>query len=117
MAKALRTGRFGRCARLLHLEYVPHRGTSSPVARVPAGNLVTVNRKFARKLLSIMGLLWATLSGQSALAASLPPGFTDQVVTRPDGRPWDGAEGVTFAADGRMFVWERTGRVWVVGDP
>src|ERR1017187_10837257 len=31
------------------------------------------------------------------------------------GTAWDNAAGVTFASDGRMFVWERSGRVWLAG--
>src|SRR5665213_1540759 len=37
------------------------------------------------------------------------------MVGRPDGLPWDGAAGLVFANDGRMFVWERAGRVWLAG--
>lgn len=43
-------------------------------------------------------------------ALSLPPGFTDSTV----GGDWNEAVGITFASDGRMFVWERGGRVWLV---
>lgn len=41
-------------------------------------------------------------------AAALPPGFVDL----PVGGPWNQAVGLTFASDGRMFVWEKGGRVW-----
>ncbi len=50
----------------------------------------------------------------TAMASSLPSGFSEQPVNRPDGLAWDGAGGVV-ASDGRLFVWERSGRVWVVG--
>ena len=50
-----------------------------------------------------------------ATAATLPAGFREAPISRPDGRPWDQAEGLVAAPDGRMFVWERKGRVWVVG--
>ena len=60
-----------------------------------------------------------TLGGILALAlfhaplhASLPPGFVEQTI----GGTWNEAVGLTFAADGKMFVWERGGRVWLVED-
>ena len=65
--------------------------------------------------LSVLGSLLAAAS-YTARASSLPAGFADTLVNRPDGRPWDNAGGVAFAEDGRMFVWERTGRVWLLGD-
>jgi glucose/arabinose dehydrogenase/PKD repeat protein len=40
----------------------------------------------------------------------VPSGFVDEIV----GSPWNEAVGLTFASDGRMFVWERGGRVWTV---
>ncbi|NOS69040.1 MAG: PKD domain-containing protein [Verrucomicrobia bacterium] len=43
-------------------------------------------------------------------SASLPSGFIEQTV----GSGWNEAVGLTFAADGRMFVWERGGRVWTM---
>lgn len=44
--------------------------------------------------------------------ADLPPGFISQTVIAD----WDLATGVTFAPDGRGFVWEKGGRVWLVED-
>lgn len=46
-------------------------------------------------------------------ASSLPAGFTDTTSSRPDRRPWDSVGG----EDDRMFVWKRTGRVWLLGGP
>ncbi len=46
----------------------------------------------------------------SPVAAALPPGFTDQLAVGG----WDLAVGARFAPDGRMFVWEKGGRVWTV---
>jgi glucose/arabinose dehydrogenase len=43
-------------------------------------------------------------------AAQWPPNFTDTTVASGWVRP----VGLTFAADGRMFVWEKGGRVWLV---
>src|SRR5579862_1954138 len=60
-------------------------------------------------LLALMG------AAGDASASSLPPGFTELNIARPDERPWQDAAGIAFAGDGRMFVWERAGRVWIVG--
>ena len=45
-------------------------------------------------------------------AADVPPGFTETVIPGPFAGDWSSAVGVTFDATGRMFVWEREGRVW-----
>src|SRR6516225_8442204 len=63
--------------------------------------------------LSVLASLLLIAAGHPARVSSLPAGFADTSVNRPDGRPWDNAAGVAFADDGRMFVWERTGRVWL----
>src|SRR5690242_13980517 len=62
---------------------------------------------------SVLGVLLLAASSAMPWASSLPAGFVDTSVQRPDGRSWDGAAGVAFAGDGRMFVWERGGRVWL----
>lgn len=49
---------------------------------------------------------------QPLLAANLPAGFTEAVIPGPAGGNWSEAVGVTFSDAGRMFVWERPGRVW-----
>src|ERR1700689_1935389 len=73
-----------------------------------------MNRTAARAWLWVVGIvLLATWS--QLRASSVPSGFADTSVSRPDGRAWDGAAGVVFADDGRMFVWERGGRVWLAG--
>jgi glucose/arabinose dehydrogenase len=51
----------------------------------------------------------AALAGL-ACAQSLPPNFAEQVIV-PD---FDQATGVLFAPDGRGFVWEKAGKVWLV---
>ena len=47
-----------------------------------------------------------------AAAISVPAGFTETVVPGPNAGAWNEAVGVTFNTTGRMFVWERAGRVW-----
>src|SRR5689334_6245890 len=42
--------------------------------------------------------------------ATLPSNFTETSI----GGTWNEAVGITFASDGRMFVWERAGRIWIV---
>src|SRR3954469_623790 len=43
-------------------------------------------------------------------ASTLPSNFTETTI----GGGWNEAVGITFASDGRMFVWERAGRIWIV---
>ncbi len=43
-------------------------------------------------------------------AFALPPNFYDA----PVASDWNQAVGLAFASDGRMFVWEKAGRVWIV---
>jgi glucose/arabinose dehydrogenase len=43
-------------------------------------------------------------------AATLPPGFVEEEI----GGTWNEAVGLAFARDGRAYVWERAGRVWIV---
>ena len=43
-------------------------------------------------------------------AASLPSGF----IQEPVGGSWNEAAGITFDDNGRLYVWERGGRIWIV---
>lgn len=63
-------------------------------------NLSTLRKTFLA-LFIILGV---------AQAPALPPGFADQLVIGG----WDRAAGLAFAPDGRCFVWEKSGRVWLV---
>jgi len=45
-----------------------------------------------------------------ARAQPLPPNFADQAIVTN----WSQAVGVSFAPDGRGFVWEKGGKVWLV---
>lgn len=52
-----------------------------------------------------------------AQPTTLPADFTEQNLPRPDGSAaWNEAACITFSESGRMFVWERTGKVWIVDD-
>jgi cysteine-rich repeat protein len=55
-------------------------------------------------------ILTALLIATHARAASLPAGFIETTV----GGSWNEAVGMEFSADGRLFVWERGGRIWTV---
>ena len=44
------------------------------------------------------------------IALALPPGFAEEDI----GGAWNEVAGVTFDANGRSYVWERAGRVWIV---
>lgn len=46
----------------------------------------------------------------NATALALPPGFVDEIV----GSNWGQVTGITFAPDGRLFAWEKSGLVWNV---
>ena len=59
-------------------------------------------------------VLIASLFAGWAAAGTLPAGFSDATVGRPDGGAWDDAVGVAAGADGRLYVWERAGKVWVI---
>ena len=51
--------------------------------------------------------------GQNELsAATVLPGFAETVIPGHSAGSWSSAVGVTFDSTGRMFVWERDGRVW-----
>ena len=43
-------------------------------------------------------------------AATLPSGFTETAV----GSGWNEVVGLTVAPDGRLYAWERGGKVWLV---
>jgi len=59
---------------------------------------------------SIVFLGIFTLFSCEVKSATLPAGFTEQVV----GSGWNEAVGMLFEDNGRMYVWERGGRVWIV---
>ncbi|MDB5262891.1 MAG: C-terminal target protein [Adhaeribacter sp.] len=60
---------------------------------------------------TILVILYALASSQQLFSQTLPPGFTDTEVSAQ----WNEAVGLTFNKTGnQMFVWERTGRVYVV---
>jgi hypothetical protein len=52
----------------------------------------------------------STISVQKAI--TLPPGFVEETV----GGTWNQAVGLTFSADGRLYIWEKAGRVWRVDE-
>src|SRR4051812_22790605 len=60
--------------------------------------------------LLFLQLPWEFISRGS----TVPPGFTETVVPGPTatGGVWNQAVGVVFENNGRMYVWERTGKVW-----
>ncbi len=56
------------------------------------------------------GIVLVALQATFAAFADLPTRFLPQ----PLNATWDQAVGVCFAPDGRMFVWEKGGRIWNV---
>ncbi len=65
-----------------------------------------------RRLLTLALLLLLTSSAWLAgsARAGLPAGFTKQAI----GSGWFEPVGVAFDDNGRMYVWERVGKVWIV---
>jgi glucose/arabinose dehydrogenase len=65
--------------------------------------------------LAYTALLAGLSAPGSALAANLPSGFSETSIVSPRANgSWEEAVGMTFSPSGRMFVWERGGRVWIV---
>src|SRR6185369_11404121 len=60
----------------------------------------------------LLGLAVCLLSILSARAATVPPGFAETTIPGPSAGNWDEAVGLAFEDNGRMYVWERSGRVW-----
>src|SRR5437867_3077010 len=65
-----------------------------------------------RLLFVAIWLLCHALFAESASAATLPAGFAETVMPGPLSGAWSEVVGLTFENNGRMYVWERTGRVW-----
>lgn len=57
----------------------------------------------------LLAALWM-LIGSSTSGQSVPVGFADALVMGG----WSGPVGVTWDANGRYYVWEKRGRVWIV---
>ncbi|HUN80192.1 MAG TPA: hypothetical protein VMV81_01660, partial [Phycisphaerae bacterium] len=62
------------------------------------------------RLKAIIGM--ATLCVAASMAAALPPGFVESTAVTGLNQ----AVGLTFAPDGRMFIWEKAGKVWIYQD-
>ena len=76
------------------------------------------NRVFSRR--PTAGMKWLCMAvcclvgmgRHELLAADVPPGFAETNIPGPINGEWSGPVGITFDSTGRMFVWERDGRVW-----
>lgn len=60
--------------------------------------------------IALCALVWLNASETSA--ATLPAGFSETVIPGPLSGGWGEAVGMLFEDTGRMYVWERAGRVW-----
>jgi len=62
--------------------------------------------------------LWLSVLLLSAVGVySAPPsGFIQESIPRPDGSGWDEVVGLNFLTDGRILVWERKGKIWLVDE-
>src|SRR5215831_9220413 len=81
---------------------------------VPGGRSVSSSRclRCLTGLTCYLLFAWLLSSVSPVSGATVPPGFTETPVSGP----WQDAVGLTFETNGRMYVWERTGRVWIT-DP
>ena len=61
-------------------------------------------------MLRLLAVLLLLILVPLRVALALPPGFAEEDV----GGAWNEVAGVTFDANGRTYVWERAGRVWIV---
>jgi len=71
-----------------------------------------MNRAFfdIEKIYPLLLLLFAILCSAIPKASAQPSGFSDELVI--DG--WSQAVGITFDENGRMYIWEKGGKVWTV---
>jgi len=71
-----------------------------------------MNRAFfdIEKIYPLLLLLLAIFCGSSSSLLAQPAGFSDELVI--DG--WSQAVGVAFDDNGRMYVWEKGGKIWTV---
>src|SRR5262245_18875320 len=67
---------------------------------------------YCKRISLFLPLLLGCVAGANLRAATLPPGFVDQTVAAPGGGDWNESVGMLFEDNGRMYVWERGGRVW-----
>ena len=81
-----------------------------------SASAVHPGRNTVRVWRSIAALVVLAACGGLARASSVPAGFAEAPVYRPDGQSWNGASALSFSSNGRLFVAERAGRVWLV-DP
>ena len=63
-------------------------------------------------ILSALVAVLLLIPSREVQTSNVPPGFVETTV----GEGWDQVVGMTFDDSGRMFVWERKGRVWIVED-
>ncbi len=87
-------------------------GPRIPVARIDPG-FPWCNRLASAWLLLLLPAL-SFLPGVRLTAATLPSSnFVETTIPSPSGGNWNEAVGLSFEDNGRMYVWERAGRVWI----
>jgi len=65
-----------------------------------------------KRLAALSTLLLAVVVLQNPATAALKAGFIEETI----GGSWNAAVGLTFDANGRLYVWEKGGRVWIMED-
>src|SRR5947209_12683037 len=70
-----------------------------------------IQKPLRQAMLMLVLLAFGCLIGAPRARAATNTGtFVEETI----GGTWNEAVGMTFSAEGQMFVWERGGRVWVV---
>ncbi len=93
----------------------PATGASAPVdsgRRLPCFRTAWLSRLVASTVVLAAGLSFLSLGSGVLSAATVPPGFSETIVPGPSGGAWNGAIGIVFEDNGRMYVWEGSGRIW-----
>ena len=75
-------------------------------------NSLTILSTLRRSFIAVFRWLPAVaccLLSLAAYASAVPKGFTETSVPGP----WNDAVGITFETNGRIYVWERTGKIWI----
>src|SRR3954462_8532206 len=82
------------------------------LVRANCGDSFALGRIVAFRLSVLALSLFAVMYSYETSATTLPAGFSESIVPGPADGSWNEAVGITFDETGRMFVWDRTGRVW-----
>lgn len=75
-----------------------------------SGEKTAFIRGCLNQIANLCGLFLVTIMLQNPASAQLVDGFIEE----PVGGTWNTAVGLAFDPNGRLYVWEKGGRVWIV---